>query len=145
MGPNDAFAAADGEEPPFPQVPPRRVVPLRGRHRILGQLRYLARIASLFKNISGSVQSSFHAVLYLVSHRDDRHHDTQCNGETREAQMEASQYYTAAGLIASVPSSRIRIPIGNTGRARVHALKSLRVPDELRDLVSQTARNFIPA
>jgi len=39
-------------------------------------------------------------------------------------------------MIASVLFSRIWIPIGNTGRARVNALKAMPVPEDLRDLVS---------
>lgn len=39
-------------------------------------------------------------------------------------------------MIASVLFSRIWIPVGNTGRARVNALKPMPVPDDLRDLVS---------
>lgn len=44
-------------------------------------------------------------------------------------------------MIASILFSRIWIPIGNTGRARVNALQSMPVPDDLRDLVSSSACN----
>jgi hypothetical protein len=39
-------------------------------------------------------------------------------------------------MIASVLFSRIWVPIGNTGRARVNALQPMPIPDDLRDLVS---------
>jgi len=39
-------------------------------------------------------------------------------------------------IIASVLFSRIWIPVGNTGRARVNALKTMPVPEDLRHLVS---------
>lgn len=39
-------------------------------------------------------------------------------------------------MIASVLFSRLWIPVGNTGRARVNALEPMPIPDDLRDLVS---------
>ena len=39
-------------------------------------------------------------------------------------------------MIASVLFSRIWIPLGNTGRARVNAFKAMPMPEDLRKLVS---------
>lgn len=39
-------------------------------------------------------------------------------------------------IVAAVLFSRVWIPLGNTGRARVGALRPMPVPDDLRDLVS---------
>lgn len=38
-------------------------------------------------------------------------------------------------IVASILFSRIWVPRGNTGRARVSALKPMPVPEDLRDLV----------
>jgi hypothetical protein len=207
-------------------------------------LRLRAWIASLFKNISGFVQSLLHGVLYLVSHCNDQRRDIQYNVETprgsdenltvshcsSHAQRLDDRSFDAAvrgnpepkplnysatpsmnfrttkesflndaysreislahdalrrrdygvcfahlerahvlaqrrtlrhthvhwlmlragvslgdcrevagqvpRMIASVLFSRIWIPAGNTGRARVNALKPMPVPDDLRDFVS---------
>jgi len=40
------------------------------------------------------------------------------------------------GSFAAVLSSRVWVPLGNTGRARVNALTPMGVPPDLRDLVS---------
>ena len=39
-------------------------------------------------------------------------------------------------MFASVLFSRIWVPLGNTGRARVNAFKAMPVPEDLRNLVS---------
>jgi hypothetical protein len=56
------------------------------------------------------------------------------------AGLKQRDYREVAGqvprMIASFLFSRIWIPIGNTGRARVNALKPMPVPDDLRDFVS---------
>ena len=38
-------------------------------------------------------------------------------------------------IIAALLFSRIWVPVGNTGRAHVNAMKSMPVPDELRSLL----------
>jgi hypothetical protein len=39
-------------------------------------------------------------------------------------------------MLASILFSRVWVPLGNTGRARVSALKPMPVPEDLRDLVA---------
>lgn len=39
-------------------------------------------------------------------------------------------------MIASLLFSRLWVPLGNTGRARVNAFESMPVPDDLREFVS---------
>jgi hypothetical protein len=39
-------------------------------------------------------------------------------------------------MLAALLSSRIWVPLGNTGRARVNAFRRMPVPDDLRSLVS---------
>jgi hypothetical protein len=45
-------------------------------------------------------------------------------------------------IVTSVLFSRIWVPVGNTGRARVSAVKPMSIPDDLRHLV--TARHVTP-
>lgn len=56
------------------------------------------------------------------------------------AGLSQSDYREVVGqvprMIASVLFSRIWIPIGNTGRARVSAFKPMQVPEDLHGLVS---------
>ena len=41
-------------------------------------------------------------------------------------------------IVAAALFSRIWVPIGNTGRANVSALKPMRVPDDLRAILEQS-------
>ncbi|MGP1677945.1 MAG: DUF3703 domain-containing protein [Burkholderiales bacterium] len=74
----------------------------------------------------------------LVQRRTLRH--TYVHWLMLRAGLNQGDYREVAGqvprIIASVLFSRIWIPIGNTGRARVNALKPMPVPNDLRNLVS---------
>jgi hypothetical protein len=56
------------------------------------------------------------------------------------AGLRRSDYREAIGqlprMLASILFSRLWVPRGNTGRARVNALKPMEVPDDLRHLIS---------
>ncbi|MBE0615562.1 MAG: DUF3703 domain-containing protein [Burkholderiales bacterium] len=74
----------------------------------------------------------------LVQRRTLRH--TYVHSLMLRAGLNQRDYCEVAGqvprIIASLLFSGIWIPIGNTGRARVSALKPMPVPNDLRDLVS---------
>jgi len=45
-----------------------------------------------------------------------------------------------ARIVAAALFSRIWVPVGNTGRANVSAVKSMPVPDDLRALLDESAQ-----
>ncbi len=100
----------------------------------------LARLALLGRDYDKCF--AFLERAHVLGQRSTRRH-TYIHWLMLTAGMRRRDYREVAGqiprIIASILFSRVWVPRGNTGRARVGAFKSMPIPEDLRHLLLQVA------